>query len=159
MTTTATAGKYARRDVTAAFQCALAEVEDLAGEDMALDAIRGLRLGAFLPDGRAAVTRETAVGAFNALADAAKERYNPDGGDYDATARADTCGDLMVELAAGFLANPGADPDDIIAGVWSKLDLDDFPTYAAWRQLNSGTLADYERERRSAIVAEVKGWL
>ena len=91
------------------------------------------------------VTRDEAVAAYNALAEDAKAEYNPAGHENGDSIRSDSCGDLVVNLAVGFLDDPEATAYDVIAASWSDLDPADMPEEAG-------------PERNAAIVAEVKSW-
>jgi hypothetical protein len=136
---------YTREAVEAAWARAYGEAENIAGDDMAFDAMGALDLAGYLPEGAGSVTSEEAASAYNDLADAAKLRYNPDEGENGDTIRSDSCGDLVVNLAAGFLADPEAEVAGVIAAAWEDLDPGDGP-------------ADPGPERDAAIVAEVTGW-
>jgi hypothetical protein len=136
---------YTRDAVIAAYSRAYSEAENIADVDIALTAIDSLSLADFLPAGAGVVTGEAAAQAYNNLANAARELYHPEGSYEDEdSVRADSCGDLVVNLAVGFLRDFKAETDDIIAAAWKDLDLDhEFPTSAA---------------RRAAIVAAVTSW-
>jgi hypothetical protein len=135
---------YTRENVYGAFNRAYGESENIAGDDAALDAMsmHGIanQLGAAED-----ITRDEAVAAFNNLADDAKAEYSPDGYETSDSIRSDSCGDLVVNLAVGFLDNPEASVHDVIAGAWKDLDLADGPAEAG-------------PERDAAIVAEVLSW-
>lgn len=135
---------YTREAVEAAWDRAYGEAESIAGEDAALDAMFMHGIGNQLGAGEA-VTRAEAVRAFGNLADDAKAEYNPDGGENGDTIRSDSCGDLVANLAGGFLDNPQAEAFDVIADAWKDLNLADGP-------------AEKGPERDAAIVAEVTSW-
>jgi hypothetical protein len=134
--------KYTPEQVEATFLHAFAAAEVFIGEDEALDIMfmHGVRneLGA-----AEAVTRDEAVAAFNNLAETAKAEYNPDGTEGVDSIRSDSAGDLLVNLAVGFLDDPEATAFDVIA--------------ASWKDLADGP-AEEGPERDAAIVAEVRSW-
>ena len=120
---------FTRDEVAAAFDRAVAEVESIAGKDPVLYLIA--RLSAGQPTGGGPFTRDQANDAWNAAADAAKRYYNLAGGETSDTIRSDSVGDLIINLAGGFLGNPAADPDEVIAQAWHDLDvyLDEFQVW------------------------------
>jgi hypothetical protein len=155
--------KYTREDVHAAFSRAIRETENIVGEDMALEVITGaLELADYLPAGTGEVTFLEAAAAYNAMANRAKEDYNPDETEDGDSIRADSTGDLVVNLASGFLRDDEAETDDVIAAAWRELDPDEFPSWEQWRKAYEGAPIDaaetYARERNAAIVAEVVSW-
>lgn len=133
--------RYVTRDeVAAAFDRAVAEVEHIAGEDDAIDVIAGLGVGE--PPGDGPFTREEVFAAWNAAAETAKDDYNPEETESSRTIRSDSCGDLIVNLAVGFLGNPGRDTDDVIAQQWAGLEPEFFDGFEVWnRHVND--LGDY----------------
>jgi hypothetical protein len=136
---------YTPEAVEATFLRAFAAAEVFVGEDEALDIMfdHGIlnQMGAAL-----ALTRDEAVAAFNNFAEDAKAEYNPDGGENSDTIRSDSTGDLVVNLAVGFLDDPEAETFAVIAAAWKDLDLyDDGPAEAG-------------PERDAAIVAMVRSW-
>ena len=130
--------------VEAAFLRALAAADVFAGDDTALDIMTARGVLNLLGAG-AVVTREEAVSAFNSLAEDAKAEYNPDGQETGDSVRSDSCGDLVVNLAGGYLDDPEAEAYDIIAAAWKDLDLPGGPSEPG-------------KERDAAIVAEVRSW-
>lgn len=118
-----------RDEVTASFDKAIAEVEGIAGKDPVLHLIA--RLAAGQPSGIGPFTRDQANAAWNAAADAAKRYYNPAGGETSHTIRSDSVGDLIINLAGGFLGDPAAQPAEVIAQAWHDLDvyLDEFQVW------------------------------
>ena len=104
------------------------------------------------------------MAAFNDLAEYVKTEYNPDGTEDGDSIRSDSTGDLVVNLAIGFLDNPEAEAYDVIAASWKDLDLADFPSFTQWRQsrpeqeTSRAARAVYRQERRAAIVAEGGSW-
>jgi hypothetical protein len=129
--------RYTAQDLSAAWERALDEAEALAGDDAALDILSGAPELAGGPFSRA-----TACDLWNALAEAAKAEYNPDGGETGDSIRSDSVGDLVVNLAGHFLADPDTTAYAAIAD--------------AWKDLNVPGEAGPERD--AAIVAEVCGW-
>jgi hypothetical protein len=135
---------YTPEAVEAAWERAYAEAEAIAGEDAALDAMfmHGIRNQLW----GSTVTFDEAVAAYNELANTAKESYNPDGYEDSHSIRSDSCGDLAVNLAVGFLRDPEADALAVIASAWKDLDLcGDGPDEAG-------------PERDAAIVDKVLSW-
>lgn len=131
---------FSREEVDAAFGRAVDETEGIAGEDWAIDLIS--LSGDGLPEGSGPFTLDEAAAAWNVVAEEAKEEYNPDDGETSDTVRSDTCGDLIVNLAVGFLRSPGADVDDVIADQWADLEPDDPEELVAWNQ-HGNQLGDY----------------
>lgn len=142
-TTTEDTTRYSPDEVAAAYKRAVDEVTGIVGDDAALDYLSAL---AGTLDASGDYTREQVNGYWNELADEAKGYYNPDEGETGDTIRSDSCGDLVVNLAGGFLDNPDADADDIIAQAWKDLDLPDGPSEPG-------------PERDAAIVEEVVSWV
>lgn len=140
---------YVTRDeVVAAFDRAVAEVERIAGEDVAISLIAGLGAGEPLGDGP--FTCQEVNAAWNDAAEWAKEDYNPEEVENSHTIRSDSCGDLIVNLATGFLHNPGCDADDVIAEQWADLEPDWFDGFHPPKGSDP---------YKAAIVATVKGWV
>ncbi|MGH3281300.1 MAG: hypothetical protein ACRDNW_19495 [Trebonia sp.] len=54
----------------------------------------------------------------------------------------DSCGDLIVNLAAAFLRDPGRGTDDVIAEHWADLEPDFFDGFEVWNQ-HVNDLGDY----------------
>jgi hypothetical protein len=133
---------YTPAQVEAVFLQAFAAAEVFIGEDEALDIMLAHGIGNQLGAAEA-VTRDEAVAAFNDLAEYVKTEYNPDGTEDSDSIRSDSAGDLVVNLAIGFLDDPEAEAYDVIAASWK--DLADGPT-------------DEGPERDAAIVAEVTSW-
>jgi hypothetical protein len=124
---------FTRGEVAAAFERAVAEVEGIAGEDAAIDLIARLATGQ--PSGDQPFTRDQVIAAWNAAADAAKDVYNPGEVETSDTIRSDSCGDLIANLAAGFLGNPaGRDTGDVIAEQWHDLEMASFDGFEVWTQ-------------------------
>jgi hypothetical protein len=119
-----------RDEVAAAFDRAVAEARCIVGEDDAIDLIADL--GAGEPPGNGPFTFEEAVVAWNAAAEWAKDTYNPEDIENSHTIRSDSCGDLIVNLAVGFLRDPGCDTDDVIAEQWADLEPDCFQGFQVW---------------------------
>lgn len=111
-----------RVQVKAAFDAAVAATKEIAVKDRVLDIIGELAWARFAGDGP--FTRAQAAAAWNAAAEEAKKDYNPDEVEYSATIRSNSVGDLIVNLACGFLDDPGCDPDEVIAAQWHDLDAD-----------------------------------
>jgi hypothetical protein len=100
----APAGMFTREQVLAALNAAVGAVESIAGEHEAIDLIDSSARS--LLDGRGPFTCEEEVtAALNYAADEAKDIYNPDGGETSGTVIADSIGDLIVNLAAGWLSD------------------------------------------------------
>jgi hypothetical protein len=118
----APAGTVTREQALAALNGAVATVESIAGEHEAI-ALIGSRARSLL-DGPGPFTCETVTAALNDAADEAKDIYNPDGGETSDTVIADSIGDLIVNLAAGWLTEPDCDTDELIARQWHDLDPD-----------------------------------
>jgi hypothetical protein len=135
---------YTPEAVEAVFWQAFAAAEVFTGGDEALDAMCAHGIANLLGAAET-VTRDEAVTAFSDLAEYVKTEYNPDGYEDGDSIRSDSCGDLVVNLAVGFLADTEAEAADVIAGSWKDLDLPDGPT-------------DAGPERDAAIVAEVASW-
>jgi hypothetical protein len=135
---------YTPAQVEAVFLQAFAAAEVFIGEDEALDAMFAHGIGNQLGAAET-VTRDEAVAAFNDLAEYVKTEYNPDGTEDGDSIRSDSAGDLVVNLAIGFLDDPEAETDDVIARAWKDLDPDDGPV-------------EEGPERDAAIVAEVASW-
>jgi hypothetical protein len=138
---TRSAAHYVTRDeVDAAFDRAVSEVELIGGEDDTISAIAGL--GAGEPPGSGPFTFEKANAAWNAVAERAKDDYNPEDVESSRTIRSDSCGDLIVNLATGFLRNPSGDVDDVIVEQWADLEPGSFEGFEVWNR-HDNDLGDY----------------
>lgn len=129
---------FTRDEVAAAFDGAVAEVEGIAGEDPVLYLIARLATGQ--PPGSGPFTRDQANAAWNAAADAAKRYYNPADGETSDTIRSDSVGDLIINLAGGFLGDPAARPAEVIAQAWHDLEVD-LDEFRVWNK-HSNDLGD-----------------
>jgi hypothetical protein len=129
-----------RAQVTAALAAAVAEAGAIAGDDPAIGLVA--RLAAGEPAGDGSFTRSAVLAAWNAAADGAKQLYNPDEEETSDSIRSDSCGDLIVNLAAGFLGHPDARADDVIAAAWQDLEPVSFDGFEVWTEHATG-LGDY----------------
>lgn len=154
----APAGVFTRDQVTTAFGAAVAEVERIVGEDGTIALIA--KLGAGQPPGNGPFTREAVTGAWNAAADAAKDEYNPSEIETGDTIRSDSIGDLIVNLAGGFLDNPAADTDEVIAAKWHDLHPVSLDGFQVWSR-HGNDLGDHcpwsgqqaTQENREALMS------
>ena len=131
---------FTRAEVAAAFTRAVAEAERIAGDDDAIGLITGLAAGR--PVGPGPFTREQVTAAWSAAADAAKAGYNPGGIENGDTIRSDSCGDLIVNLATGFLDSPGRATDDVISDMWATLKPASLEGFEVWAH-HSNDLGDH----------------
>jgi hypothetical protein len=118
----APAGMFTREEALAALHAAVGAVESIAGDHEAIDRI-GSRARTLLA-APGPFTCEDVTIALNEAADDAKEIYNPEGWETSGTIIADSIGDLIVNLAGGWLSDPDCDIDDVIARQWHDLDPD-----------------------------------
>lgn len=125
---------FTRDEVDGALARAVAEVEFIAGEDGAIDLLAMLAAGK--PPGKGPFTVQDAVVAWSASAELAKDGYNPGHTENSRTIRSDSWGglvvNLVVNLAVGFLGNPGSDADDVIAARWPDLEPLSFEGFEVW---------------------------
>lgn len=135
-----TAHCVTRDEVAGALGRAVAEVQGIAGDDETIDLIAEFAAGQ--PPGGGPFTYEEAVAAWNAAAEAAQDRYNPDEGETSDTIRKDSLCDLVVNLAAGFLHDPASDTDDVISGQWADLEPGSLEEYQVWNR-HDNDLGDY----------------
>lgn len=129
--------RYTRAEAAVAFSRAVGSTEGIAGENEATDFL-DLHADECLPEGDGPFTREQLSAAWNEAADLAKEHYNPEDGETSDTVRCDTAGDLAVELALGYLEDPRADADSIIAAAWAGLADVDLDEHRVWNQHSNG---------------------
>lgn len=150
---------FTRTEVDAAFSAAVGEVQRIAGEDDAIDVVA--ELGAGEPRGKGPFTVDEVLATWNAAANNAQDEYNPEGMETSRTIRSDSCGDLIVNLAIGFLRTfPIRDVDDVIAEQWHDLEPESFDGFQVWTRHNND-LGDYcpwsgqwaTPENREALVS------
>ena len=152
---------FTRDEVTAAFDRAVGEVEAIAGEDDAIDLI--VRLTAAESPGEGPFTAQWVIAGWNAAAETAKDAYNPEDIESNRTIRSDSCGDLIVNLAVGFLRDPERDTDDVIADQWADLQPASFEGFEVWNQ-HVNHLGDYcpwsgqwaTQDNREALMSGLK---
>lgn len=119
---------------------AIDEVQDMTGEQEVITLFASLSE----PDNPGPLTREQVITLLNNAAEAAKGIYNPEEQESEDTIIADSTGDLLVNLALGWLDCPGCDADEVIARQWQDLDLDgmDLERFQVWSE-HHNDLGDY----------------
>jgi len=128
-----------RERVLAALNDAVCAAECIAGEHEAVDLVGCLARD--LLSGPGPFARDEVSAALNDAADQAKDFYNPGGGETSDTIVGDSIGDLIVNLAAGWLTDPDCGVDEMIARQWAGL-TPDLEGFEVWSDHVNG-LGDY----------------
>lgn len=137
---------YIANQVRAAYARALVETRTIAGGGVGCTVALTVLHQRGCPAGPGPFTENTVSAHWNKLANDAKEDYNPEHDEDEDTIQADSCGDLVVNLALGFLRDPFAKTDAVIAESWHDLELTEGPDEPGG-------------ERDLAINAEVRSWV